>query len=67
MPFRRSRRLLSQRMQNIIDLIIVLTQKAMKVRYKSGFLGYFRSIAHPLTFAFVFFLAFKGRRGGNMR
>lgn len=51
--------MLSQRIQNIIDLIIVLTQKEMKVRYKSSFLGYLWSIAHPLTFAFVFFIAFK--------
>jgi lipopolysaccharide transport system permease protein len=46
-------------MQNIIDLIIVLTQKEMKVRYKNSFLGYLWSIAHPLVFALVFFVAFK--------
>jgi lipopolysaccharide transport system permease protein len=37
----------------------VLTQKDLKVRYKSSFLGYFWSIANPLAFAFVFFIAFK--------
>jgi len=42
-----------------IDLLIVLTQKEMKVRYKSSFLGYIWSIANPLAFAFVFFIAFK--------
>lgn len=42
-----------------IDLIIVLTQKEMKVRYKSSFLGYVWSIAQPLVFALVFYLAFK--------
>jgi len=31
----------------------------MKVRYKSSFLGYIWSIANPLAFAFVFFIAFK--------
>jgi lipopolysaccharide transport system permease protein len=31
----------------------------MKVRYKSTFFGYVWSIAHPLAFAFVFFMAFK--------
>ena len=50
---------MSQRMKNIIDLIVVLTQKEMKVRYKSSFLGYLWSIAHPLAFALVFFIAFK--------
>ena len=45
--------------QRYIDLIIVLTQKEMKVRYKSSFFGYLWSIAHPLAFAFVFFVAFK--------
>lgn len=42
-----------------IDLIMVLTQKEIKVRYKNSFLGYLWSIAHPLAFAFVFFIAFK--------
>jgi lipopolysaccharide transport system permease protein len=38
---------------------MVLTQKDLKVRYKSNILGYFWSIANPLAFAFVFFIAFK--------
>ena len=42
-----------------LDLVIVLTQKEMKVRYKSSFLGYLWSIAHPLLFALVFFVLFK--------
>ncbi|HOP85715.1 MAG TPA: ABC transporter permease [Syntrophorhabdaceae bacterium] len=42
-----------------IDLITVLTQKDLKVRYKNSFLGYLWSIAHPLAFALVFFIAFK--------
>ncbi|MBA4318550.1 MAG: ABC transporter permease [Flavobacterium sp.] len=46
-------------MQHYLDLIIVLTHKEIKVRYKNSFLGYFWSIAHPLAFAFVFFIAFK--------
>jgi len=46
-------------LQHYIDLLIVLTQKEMKVRYKSSFLGYIWSIANPLAFAFVFFIAFK--------
>ncbi len=47
------------KIQHYIDLITVLTQKEIKVRYKSSFLGYLWSIVHPLTFAFVFFIAFK--------
>jgi lipopolysaccharide transport system permease protein len=38
---------------------MVLTQKDIKVRYKSSILGYLWSIGHPLAFAFVFFTAFK--------
>ncbi len=50
---------MNSRIQHYIDLIIVLTQKEMKVRYKSSFFGYLWSIGHPLAFAFVFFIAFK--------
>lgn len=45
--------------RHYIDLIIVLTQKEMKVKYKNSFLGYLWSVANPLAFAFVFFIAFK--------
>ncbi|MGB9715446.1 MAG: ABC transporter permease [Thermodesulfovibrionales bacterium] len=45
--------------QHYLDLIIVLTQKELKVRYKNSYLGYLWSIMHPLAFAFVFFIAFK--------
>lgn len=41
------------------DLIVVFTQKEMKVRYKSSVFGYLWSIGHPLAFALVFFIAFK--------
>ena len=41
------------------DLIVVLTQKEIKVRYKNSYLGYLWSVAHPLAFASVFFLAFQ--------
>jgi len=41
------------------DLIIALTQKELKVRYKRSFLGYLWSIANPLALALVFFIAFK--------
>ena len=41
------------------DLLLALTQKEIKARYKSSFLGYLWSIANPLSLALVFFLAFK--------
>ena len=47
------------RFEHYRDLILILTQKEMKVRYKSTIFGYVWSIAHPLAFAFVFFVAFK--------
>jgi lipopolysaccharide transport system permease protein len=47
------------KIQHYFDLIMVLTQKEIKVRYKSSVLGYLWSIGHPLAFAFVFFIAFK--------
>jgi len=50
---------MNSRIRHYIDLITVLTQKEMKVRYKSTFFGYVWSIAHPLAFALVFFMAFK--------
>lgn len=42
-----------------IDLILTLTKKELKLRYRNSFFGYLWSIAHPLAFAFVFYLAFK--------
>jgi lipopolysaccharide transport system permease protein len=41
------------------DLVVVLTQKELKVKYKRSFLGYFWSVANPLALALVFFIAFK--------
>lgn len=46
-------------MRYFIDLTLVLTQKELKVKYKNSVLGYLWSVAHPLAFAFVFFIAFK--------
>jgi lipopolysaccharide transport system permease protein len=50
---------MNHRLQNVVDIIIVLTQKELKVRYKSNVLGYFWSVGNPLAFALVFFVAFK--------
>jgi len=46
-------------LQQYRDLIIVLTHKEIKLRYKNTLFGYLWSIANPLTFSLVFFLAFK--------
>ena len=40
------------------DLIIVLTEKEIKGRYKSSWLGYAWSVLNPLAFATVYYLAF---------
>jgi lipopolysaccharide transport system permease protein len=40
-----------------VDLIFVLVQKEMKVRYKNSVLGYAWSVANPLLFASVYYLA----------
>jgi len=45
--------------RHYIDIIIVLIQKDLKVRYKNTVLGYLWSIGHPLAFAMVFYIAFK--------
>lgn len=42
-----------------IDLICALIKKELKVRYRSSWLGYLWSVAQPLSFALVFFVAFK--------
>jgi lipopolysaccharide transport system permease protein len=46
-------------LKNYRDLIFVLTNKEIKIRYKNTLLGYLWSIANPLAFSFVFFIAFK--------
>jgi lipopolysaccharide transport system permease protein len=45
--------------ENYRDLLIVLVQKEMQVRYKNKALGYVWSIASPLASALVFYVAFK--------
>ena len=39
------------------DLILVLVQKEMKVRYKNSWLGYAWSVANPLLFSAVYYVA----------
>nr|WP_041474547.1 ABC transporter permease [Erwinia sp. Ejp617] len=47
------------KMGYLIDLITVITEKELKVRYKSSFLGYLWSIANPLLFAMIYYFIFK--------
>ena len=46
-----------RRMSYVADLIFVLVQKEMKVRYKNSALGYAWSVANPLLFAAVYYVA----------
>jgi len=50
---------LNRNTRQFLDLILVLTQKDLKVRYKNSVLGYLWSVANPLAFALVFYFAFK--------
>jgi lipopolysaccharide transport system permease protein len=50
---------MNQKIRHLLDIIIVLIQKDLKVRYKNTLLGYLWSVAHPLAFATVFYVAFK--------
>lgn len=43
----------------LFDLVFVITEKDLKVRYKSSFLGYLWSIANPLLFAMIYYFIFK--------
>jgi lipopolysaccharide transport system permease protein len=56
-PFAFSRHGRSQMsLAQYVDLTVTLTQKEIKIRYKSNFLGYFWSLVNPLASAIVIFL-----------
>jgi lipopolysaccharide transport system permease protein len=44
-------------LRRYIDLVLTLTQKEIKIRYKNSLLGYFWSLANPLASAVVLYLA----------
>lgn len=50
---------MSRKIRYYVDLIITLTKKEIKIRYRNSILGYLWSIAHPLAFAMIFYIAFK--------
>ncbi|MRS15076.1 ABC transporter permease [Enterobacteriaceae bacterium RIT691] len=43
----------------LYDLLVVITNKDLKVRYKSSVFGYLWSIANPLLFAMIYYFIFK--------
>ncbi len=45
--------------EHLRDLVVVLTHKEIKLRYKNSWLGYLWSIVNPLAFALVYFISFK--------
>lgn len=49
----------TSRLIYLFDLLIILTIKDLKIKYKSSFLGYFWSLLHPLSFALIFYFIFK--------
>jgi lipopolysaccharide transport system permease protein len=42
----------------LADLVLLLLEKDMKVRYKSSWLGYAWSVANPLLFTVIYYVAF---------
>jgi lipopolysaccharide transport system permease protein len=50
---------MNSKAQHLIDIVLVLIHKDLKVRYKNTFFGYLWSVGHPLIFAVVFYVAFK--------
>lgn len=44
--------------EHLWDLVVILTQKEMKSRYKNSALGYVWSIANPLLFAVIYYIVF---------
>lgn len=50
---------MSREIRYYIDLVYNLTKKEIKIRYRNSIFGYLWSVAHPLAFAFVFYVAFK--------
>jgi lipopolysaccharide transport system permease protein len=49
---------LRRRWEYFRDLILVLTQKEIAVRYQSTWFGYLWSLAHPLAFALLYSIVF---------
>lgn len=46
-------------MLHFFELLYLLVQKELKIRYKNSFLGYLWALANPFAFALVYYIAFK--------
>ena len=44
--------------EHLWDLVVILTQKEIKSRYKNSALGYVWSVANPLLFAIIYYIVF---------
>ena len=44
--------------EHLWDLVVILTQKEIKTRYKNSALGYVWSVANPLLFAVIYYIVF---------
>ncbi|MDC0933624.1 ABC transporter permease, partial [Arcobacteraceae bacterium] len=44
---------------NYKDLILELTRKEIKIKYKNSYLGYLWSLANPLLMAVIFYFVFQ--------
>lgn len=49
----------ARKWENYRDILFVLLQKELKVRYNNKLLGYLWSLANPLASAFVYYVAFQ--------
>lgn len=50
---------MQQKINNLRDIVLVLIEKELKIRYKSHAFGYLWSIANPLTYGLIYFFIFK--------
>jgi len=50
---------MSWQFKQLGELLYLLVQKELKVRYKSSVLGYLWALANPFAFAFIYYIAFK--------
>lgn len=47
------------KLRHFFELLYLLVQKELKVRYKNSFLGYLWALANPFAFALVYYIAFR--------
>ena len=47
------------RVRHFYDLLLALISKEIRLKYKNTFLGFIWTIAYPLLFSLILFMAFK--------